>query len=106
MPRTRTPANSKAPAVPKTVAHTSAPVVTHSLQVEKSGFFSNVWQGFGLGTGQAIAHTLFMSKPVQQQQQTNEYTQCMTEYNDKYACEKYLKTSSVDRPLSTEAVHP
>lgn len=110
MPRNQSPAKPRIPAV-RTAAHTSAPVITHSVQVEKPGFFSNVWQGFGLGAGQAIAHNLFMSKPVQQagiaaaagssqqQSQPKEYTKCMEEYNDKYACEKYLKPSM-------ESVHP
>jgi hypothetical protein len=50
------------PYVPQTPSVPTTPSV--SLPVEKPGFFSNMWQGFGLGAGQAIAHNIFRSNPV------------------------------------------
>ena len=46
--------------------HPTAPIPPtqhHSVQVQQPGFFSNVVQGFGLGTGSAIAHNIFRSDP-------------------------------------------
>ena len=78
-------------------------VIHHNHKVERPGFFSNMWQGFGLGAGQAIAHNMFRSDPVVKHvsvpNQTNiesslpkEYVQCMKEYdNNKDICKEYLE---------------
>jgi hypothetical protein len=77
----------------QTSQHT--PVVTH--KVEQPGFFSNVFQGFGLGAGQSIAMNIFRSPTevkhtYEVPNQPNEYTQCMKEtQNDTEACKQYLK---------------
>jgi hypothetical protein len=54
-PKTPVPVAST-PTVPS-VSPTAAPAAS-------PGFFSNMWQGFGLGAGQAIAHNIFRSNPV------------------------------------------
>jgi hypothetical protein len=76
--------------------------------VERPGFFSNLWQGFGLGAGQSIAFNMFRSDPVVKHVHEtippivsktpaadslpNEYVQCMKEsQNDKEACKQYLE---------------
>lgn len=92
------------------IPNSSTPV-QHNIKVEQPGFFSNVFQGFGLGAGQAIAHNIFRSDPVvqhvhtpQQQPQSistqkssleenlpKEFVQCMKEYdNNKELCKQYL----------------
>jgi len=92
---------------PKSLTHSPKPtqsVVTHSHQVEKPGFFSNMWTGFGLGTGQAIAHNIFRSEPQSNtpppvytppQSTLNlpkEYIQCMKDNNnDKELCKQFLE---------------
>jgi hypothetical protein len=73
---------------------------TKSVEIKQPGFFSNVLQGFGLGTGQAIAHNIFRSNTntnTQEKSKSNnedfskEYIQCMKESNnDKEACKQYL----------------
>ncbi len=87
----------------------SAPVQHHSVKVEQPGFFSNMMQGFALGTGQSFAFNLFRSNPtpapsaapvVQSTATANssiesslpkEFVQCMKETNnDKEACKHYL----------------
>lgn len=62
----------------------SAPLLTP----EKPGFFANAWAGFGLGTGQAIAHNLFRSDPVQK---PSEYEKCVKEKYDEETCKAFLK---------------
>lgn len=91
------------------IPNTSTPV-QHNIKVEQPGFFSNMWQGFGLGAGQAIAHNIFRSEPVVQHVHTpqpssqqiqekskleenlpKEFVQCMKEYdNNKELCKQYL----------------
>lgn len=79
-------------------------IVQHNHQIQQPGFFSNILQGFGLGTGQAIAHNIFRSDPVVKHVNvpnttTNyiksdppAYVQCMKEYNDnKELCQQYLE---------------
>lgn len=60
---------------------------------ERPGFFSNMWQGFGLGAGQAIAHNMFRSNPVvtvQHVSNSKEYEQCMKDNNnDKDFCKQF-----------------
>lgn len=91
-------------------ANVSTPV-QHNIKVEQPSFFSNMWQGFGLGAGQAIAHNIFRSNPVVQHVHTpqpqpsttstqkstleenlpKEFVQCMKEYdNNKDLCKQYL----------------
>ncbi len=72
-----------------------------TVKTENPGFFSNVFAGFGLGAGQAVAHNIFRSDPVvkhvHEPQQTatkpppKEYIQCIQEHNDPKDCEKWLK---------------
>ena len=94
------------------------PVQT-SVQVQQPGFFSNMWQGFGLGAGQSIAHNIFRSDPKVTHVHENvpatssistsellyskEYTQCMKDkYDNKEVCRQYvqcLKDNSNDKDL-------
>ncbi len=62
---------------------TSAPLLTP----EKPGFLANVWSGFGLGTGQAIAHNLFRSEP----EKPTAYEQCVKEKYDEETCRAFQK---------------
>jgi hypothetical protein len=68
-----------------------------SIQIQQPGFFSIMWQGFGLGAGQSIAHNIFRSDPVvkhihSSESNSKEYDQCMKESNnDKEACKQYLE---------------
>ncbi len=94
------------------VAPSSLPSVQHhNVKVEQPGFFSNMMQGFALGTGQSFAFNLFRSNPtpapsatlapvVQSTATANssiesslpkDFVQCMKETNnDKDACKHYL----------------
>jgi hypothetical protein len=104
------------PSIPSTPSSTPSLTpsfpVQHNVKVEQPGFFSNMWQGFGLGAGQAIAHNIFRSDPVVQHVHTpqpqsqshpvqekskleenlpKEFVQCMKEYdNNKELCKQYL----------------
>jgi hypothetical protein len=64
-PRTYSPtrvySSPKSPVPYKPYVQTTPSI---SLSAEKPGFFSNMWQGFGLGAGQAIAYNIFRSNPV------------------------------------------
>lgn len=99
---------SPVPPLPKTTpppVQTYLPVQNHSLQVQQPGFFSNMWQGFGLGAGQSIAFNMFRSDPVVKHVHESlppssalnstlpkEYVQCMKEsQNDADACKQYLE---------------
>jgi hypothetical protein len=73
---------------------------THSVKIEQPGVFSNMWSGFGLGAGQAIAHNIFRSTPAVPtvpvtpvvQTDHREFEQCMKDSgNDMEACRKLLK---------------
>jgi hypothetical protein len=80
--------------------------MTHSVQ--QPGFFSNMWQGFGLGAGQSIAFNMFRSPtevkhvhesvpPVAADRiptfHSKEYVQCMEEAKqDEEACKHLLNT--------------
>ncbi len=94
-----------APAAP---APAPATVQQHNVKVEQPGFFTNVWQGFGLGAGQAIAHNIFRRDPappapapsqaqvaVYSEATTHnfpkEYNQCMKDNNnDTELCKQFL----------------
>jgi hypothetical protein len=84
--------------------------MTHAIQ--QPGFFSNMWQGFGLGAGQSIAFNMFRSptevKHVHESAApptattptreritfSKEYTQCMEESKqDEEACSQYLEVT-------------
>jgi hypothetical protein len=83
------------------------PQVQTPQSSQNPGFFSNMWQGFGLGTGQAIAHNIFRSDPVVKHTYENvptsressldttlpkEYIQCMKDNNnDKELCKQFLE---------------
>ncbi len=72
--------------------------VNHNHTVEKPGFFSNMWQGFGLGAGQSIAHNIFRSNPETTVKHVHthipipaEYDRCLEDnYNNKQKCTEYL----------------
>lgn len=110
----------KAPiSVPNTSTTNSLPVQHHKVEVEKPGFFSNMWTGFGLGAGQSIAMNMFRSDPkvthVHENAPTTnintssdifyskEFTQCLKDkYDDKEACKQYiqcLKDNKDDKSL-------
>lgn len=100
--------------------------VNHNHQVQQPGFFSNMWQGFGLGAGQSIAMNIFRSDPkvthihenvsssngvsspisVSDSFYSKEFTQCLKDrYNDKETCNKYiqcLKDNKDDKTLCNE----
>ncbi len=93
--------SQSSPKTPITTSQSSS-IVQHNHQIQQPGFFSNILQGFGLGTGQAIAHNIFRSDPVVKHvnvPNTNDikseppaYVQCMKEYNDnKDLCQQYLE---------------
>jgi hypothetical protein len=68
MPRSKSPVarhvlTSKSAAKPAALPSTQIVHHQHNVEVERPGFFSNMWQGFGLGAGQAIAHNVFRSDP-------------------------------------------
>lgn len=94
MPRTTGNSFKRAsPRIPASVAPAPAPVL-----VPAAGFLSNMWQGFGLGAGQAIAHNIFRSDPVIKHVHASsletslpaEFVQCMKDSNDKEKCKHYL----------------
>jgi len=96
--------------IPKPVAPSSYTSNTsyhhHNIEIERPGFFSNMWTGFGLGAGQAIGHNIFRNDPVvkhvnETQPTTNtsnlekslpkEFVQCMKDNNnDKDLCKQFL----------------
>lgn len=100
-PKSPVPAPTPAPSYSPSVVH-------HNHQVQQPGFFSNMWQGFGLGAGQSIAMNIFRSDPVVKHTHENipatsnvsslesklpkEFVQCMKENNnDKDLCKQYLE---------------
>lgn len=104
----RAPVTKPAASQPATVASAAVPTV-HNVKVEQPGFFSNMWQGFGLGAGQAIAHNIFRSDPVVKHvhespaasstvptavamELPKEFVQCMKDnHNDTELCKQFLK---------------
>ncbi len=88
----------------------STSVQHHNVKVEQPGFFSNMMQGFALGTGQSFAFNLFRSNPTPapsiapasaspdvsaissiESSLPKEFVKCMKETNnDKEACNHYL----------------
>lgn len=103
------------PAVPAIPTYNPPPQLhSHHVQVERPGFFSNMWQGFGLGAGQSIAFNMFRSDPkpvvvtappsgpaatassplpppVDRIRRSKEYVQCMEEAKqDEDACKHLL----------------
>jgi hypothetical protein len=102
---------SQSSASVSTPSYSSPASVQHNVKVEQPGFFSNMMQGFALGTGQSFAFNLFRSNPtpapsaaptsvVQSTATANssiesslpkDFVQCMKETNnDKDACKHYL----------------
>ena len=86
---------------PKSVVLPSKPQAPtpYYQEKERPGFFSNMWQGFGLGAGQAIAHNIFRSNPVvthtyepkPTETKPKEYEICLQEHKyDKYICDEAL----------------
>lgn len=79
----------------------ATPILTHHNQVERPGFFSNMWTGFGLGAGQSIAMNIFRSDPKVSNIQENittplnlpkEFVQCMKDNNNnKDLCKQFLE---------------
>ncbi len=94
------------PSAPKYITPPSS-MVSHNHQVERPGFFSNMWTGFGLGAGQSIAMNIFSSDPKVSQVKENspsitpsnievnfpkEFIQCMKDNNnDKDLCKQFLE---------------
>jgi hypothetical protein len=102
MPRESNRRSYTAPKIPvslpsrpaPTYSQPQAPAAPAQQPQERPGFFSNMWQGFGLGAGQAIAHNMFRSNPlvtVQHVSNTSkEYEQCMKDNNnDKDLCKQF-----------------
>ncbi len=112
----------KSPVSPPVVSSAPQPsVVNHNHQVQQPGFFSNMWQGFGLGAGQSIAMNIFRSDPKVTHVHENapsasvssaassetfyskEFTQCMKDkWDDKETCKQYiqcLKDNKDDKSL-------
>lgn len=112
----------KSPVSAPSVASAPSPsVVNHNHQVQQPGFFSNMWQGFGLGAGQSIAMNIFRSDPKVTHVHENapstavssttsaesfyskEFTQCLKDkFEDKEACKQYiqcLKDNKDDKSL-------
>lgn len=95
MPRSNSPVIKKNNIVPKPV---TLPSVQHkqTMELERPGFLSTVWRGFGLGAGQSIAHNIFRSEPqikVVQEQPilSKDYTQCLKDNNnDKDLCKQFI----------------
>ena len=99
----------------------SSSVVNHNHQLQQPGFFSNMWQGFGLGAGQSIAMNIFRSDPKVTHVHENassttttqavsteslystEFSKCMKEkWDDKETCKQYvqcLKDNKDDKSL-------
>lgn len=87
------------------------PQVQHNVSIQKPGFFSNMWQGFGLGAGQSIAMNIFLSDPTVSHVHENipkstslpnttsleanlpkEFVQCVKDNNnDKDLCKQFLE---------------
>lgn len=80
---------------PKSPSVQQPQYVHHTVQ--QPGLLSNIWQGFGLGAGQAIAHNIFRSDPppvkvVTETEMPTAFVQCMKETkNDVEACKQFLK---------------
>jgi hypothetical protein len=100
MPRSSSRPSSRPVALPFSFSKPSSKPVTpvvHTHKVEQPGFFSNVFQGFGLGAGQSIAFNMFRSPTevkytYESSSSSKEYTQCMKEsQNDVEACKQYLE---------------
>jgi hypothetical protein len=114
----KSPVSAPAPYTPP------SSVVQHNYQVQQPGFFSNMWQGFGLGAGQSIAMNIFRSDPKVTHVHENapststtsvqststsetfyskEFTQCMKDkWDDKETCKQYiqcLKDNKDDKSL-------
>ncbi len=83
----------------KPTTTTTTSHVSHSVDIKQPGFFSNVFQGFGLGTGQSLAFNMFRSDPVVKHQHiqvdpktTQEYQQCMQDYdNESHSLQQFAK---------------
>lgn len=116
----------KSPVSAPSITPTPPPsVVNHNHQVQQPGFFSNMWQGFGLGAGQSIAMNIFRSDPKVTHVHENapststtsvssssesfyskEFSQCMKDkWDDKETCKQYvqcLKDNKDDKSLCTK----
>ena len=106
MPRTLKVANTKtkshtrsahsAPSAPSSLTTSPTSLTHHVHEVKQPGFFSNVFQGFGLGAGQSLAFNMFRSDPVvhhkhEGSDKDRAYVQCMKEKQDTEECKKYLE---------------
>lgn len=103
---------------PKTPISLPKPQTTPTIvqsPIQTPSFFSNMWEGFGLGVGQAIALNIFRSNPVvnhihEDAKQKNdsieaclpkEFVQCMKDNNNdkdlcKHLLDSYFTTSCSD----------
>lgn len=92
---------AKSPIAAPVPSYTSAPTVTPTtIQLERPGFFSNMWTGFGLGAGQSIAANIFRSPtdvihtyevPSKGlKYSSKEFVQCMEESSKDFEACKHL----------------
>ena len=111
------PSRSAVPAIP---TYNPPPQMhSHQVHVQQPGFFSNMWQGFGLGAGQSIAFNMFRSDPkpvvvtapaptasaateaatpthlqLRIPKPSKEYIQCMEESKgDEDACRQFIESA-------------
>jgi len=90
------PRRSSSPSMPQRKITTMSPVYKKNLPaliVEKPSFLQTMKEGLAFGVGNAIAHKIIGSIPntIKEIEKPLEYEQCMKEYDDKAACERYRK---------------
>lgn len=75
--------------MPKKVESKNLPAIIP----QKPSFLQTMKEGVAFGVGNAIAHKIIGSIPntIKTTERPVEYEQCMEEYNDKAACERYRK---------------
>lgn len=63
------------------------------IPAQRPSFLQTMKEGVAFGVGNTIAHKIIGSIPntIKTTERSVEYEQCMEEYNDKAACERYRK---------------
>lgn len=89
MPRTT-------PSMPERKITTMPLVIKKNLPAlipQKPSFLQTMKEGFAFGIGNTIAHKIIGSIPntIKGPEHPIEYEECMKEYDDKAACERYRK---------------